>query len=173
MKYHLFALMALVAASCGTIARVDYDVDTDFSNYKSYSSYPILDSGLSDLDDKRILKLCDSILQLNGFVKSEKPDFIFNFYASEQLDRSRSTIGIGVGGGGRNGGFGVSGGIPIEGYKIDQQFTMDIIDRKKDKLIWQGIVNRHYPQEANPTQMYEHYEKVLLAIFSKFPPKSK
>lgn len=165
--------MALVVTSCGTSARVDYDVDTDFSEYKSYSSYPILDSGLSDLDDKRILQLCDSILQMNGFIKSKNPDFLINFYASEQLIESRSTIGIGVGSSGRNGGFGVSGGIPIEGYKIDQQFTVDIIDRIKDRLIWQGIVNRRYPQGAGPTQMYEHYEKVLLAIFSKFPPESK
>ena len=173
MKLPLYLLGILLMISCGTSTVVDYDPETDFKSYTTYGSYPILDSGLSDLDDKRIIQLCDSIMQSKGFIQSKRPDLHINFYASEFLDMNRSTIGIGVGGGGRNGGIGVSGGVPVGSQKIEQKLTFDIIDVKMDKLIWQGVVNKKYPLKATAKQMDAHYQTAVWAIFSKFPPDAQ
>ena len=94
-----------------------------------------IDSGLNDLDDKRIQQATDSLLQERGFIKSETPQLYVNFFARESISNSRNTLGIGIGGGGGTVGVGVSGGIPIGGRVVNQQFTMDFIDVSKDDLV--------------------------------------
>ncbi len=172
MKWLLVFVVPLFF-SCGAAVVVDYDPTTSFSEYATYALYPTLSSGLSELDDKRILRIADSLLQEKGFRKSETPQLFINFYAKERVGASRSTIGIGIGSGGRNGGVGISGGIPIGGNTIDQKFTLDIIDVQQDNLIWQGVLEQAYPEQATAEQMDAHYLKVLSAILKKFPPNAQ
>lgn len=169
----LLLLVVFLFFSCGSAVVLDYDPTTDFSGYKTYAFYPSISSGLSALDDKRVLRIADSLLQLKGLRKSETPQLYINFYAKEQQSASRSTIGIGVGSGGRRGGVGVSGGIPIGGNTIEQTFTLDIIDVIKDDLIWQGKLNQNYSEKSTPEQRDQHYLKVLTIILKKFPPNTQ
>lgn len=150
---------------------VDYDEKTDFSQYKTFNFYPSIESGLSDLDDKRIIKITDSLLRQRGFTRAEDPQFYINFFASEILTNSRNTIGIGVGGGGRNVGVGVSGGIPIGGRVINQRLTVDFIDTEKDDLIWQAVADGEIKEKATPVQKESYYWSVLTKIIKKYPPK--
>ena len=170
MKYFSIVLITLLFVSCGTSVGVDYDKEVDFSQYKTYNFFPTIDSGLNDLDDKRIVQATDSVLQARGFVKSETPQLYINFFAKENLRSSRNTIGIGVGGGGGNVGVGVSGGIPIGGRIFEQAITMDFIDVSNDDLIWQAIAEADLKEKANPLQKKEHYEEVVSKILKKFPP---
>lgn len=165
----LFALILLI--SCGTTVGIDYDKQTDFSQYTSYNFYPGIESGLNELDDKRIKQATDSLLQARGFVKSETPQLYINFYASETISNSRNTIGIGIGGGGRNVGVGISGGIPIGGRVINQQLTVDFIDASKDDLVWQAVADGELKEKATPEQKEAYYAKVLLKILNKYPPR--
>ena len=119
---------------------VDYDSQKDFSEYTSYAFYNDIDSGLDQLEDKRIIAAIDSAFQTRGFVKTEYCRFYVNFYASEYLSESRSTLGIGVGGGGGNVGVGVSGGIPIGGNTVNQRLTIDIIDAELLLLLLQRLM---------------------------------
>ncbi|NND63967.1 MAG: DUF4136 domain-containing protein [Flavobacteriaceae bacterium] len=160
-------------SACGALVTTDYDLQTDFSEYNSYNFYPEIDSGLSDLDEKRIEKSIDSVLGLRGFQKSETPTFLINYFGEEQLNQSRNTIGIGVGSGGGNVGVGVSGGIPVGGYQIDQRLTIDFIDNEKDNLIWQAIVEAHYKEKSSPVQKDNFYFQILQKALKKFPPKKK
>ncbi|RFN58692.1 DUF4136 domain-containing protein [Marixanthomonas ophiurae] len=170
MKYPSIVLITLLFISCGTSVGVDYDKEVDFSQYTTYNFFPTIQSGLNDLDDKRIMQATDSVLQARGFVKSETPQLYINFYAKENLRSSRNTIGIGVGGGGGNVGVGVSGGIPIGGRIYEQAITMDIIDVSNDDLVWQAIAEADLKEKANPLQKKEHYEEVVSKILKKFPP---
>jgi len=145
----------------------------DFSKYNSYNFYPSIQSGLSKLDDTRIIQITDSLMQQRGFVKSESPQFHINFFARESVSNSRSSIGIGVGGGGGNVGVGVSGGIPIGGRIINQQLTMDFIDVEKNDLIWQAIVDGEMKERATPQQKEIYYFSVIQKILKKYPPKRK
>ena len=173
MKYILVAFCGAFLICCGTTVGVDYDKQIDFGNYTTYNFYPSLDSGLNALDDKRIIRATDSLLQLRGFVKSDTPQLYINFFAKEQLTNSRNTLGVGIGSGGRNGGVGISGGSPIGGKVIEQEFTLDFIDVLKDDLVWQAVAESDYKEKAGPQQKEKHYVSILNKIFSKYPPKQK
>lgn len=172
MKY-LVLFLPWLFVSCGPMASVDFDPETNFSQYNSYDFYPSIDSGLSELDNKRIMGVLDSLMPLKGFQKSESPQILINFYAKEHLTNSRNTIGIGIGSGGGNVGVGVSGGIPIGGTEVEQQLTVDFIDVNADALIWQGILESRYKEKSTPKQMDVHYFDALQKLLRKYPPIKK
>lgn len=171
MKYLSVVLITFLFISCGTSVGVDYDKEIDFSQYKSYNFFPTIDSGLNELDDKRIMQVTDSLLQERGFIKSETPQLYINFFAKERITNSRNTIGIGIGSGGGNVGVGVSGGIPIGGRVIEQVITFDFIDVSNDDLVWQAIAEAELKEKAKPKQKKAHYEEVISKILKKYPPK--
>lgn len=173
MKIFLTLVLSVLVLSCGATVAVDYDESTDFNQYKTYNFYPDIESGLNELDDKRIIKITDSLLQQRGFVRSESPQFYINFFASEFLSNSRNTIGIGVGGGGGNVGVGVSGGIPIGGRVVNQRLTMDFVDATADDLIWQAVADGELKEKASPAKKEAHYVSVISKILKKYPPKKK
>lgn len=171
MKRLIVTIFVLTLVSCGTTVGIDYDKGTDFSQYTTYNFFPDIQSGLSELDDKRIMRATDSIMQVRGFEKSDTPHLYINFFASEVLTNSRNTIGIGIGGGGRNVGGGISGGIPIGGKLINQQLTVDFIDVANDDLVWQAVADGDYKEKASPRQKEAYYASVLAKILKKYPPK--
>lgn len=173
MKILAGLLGMFLLLSCGAYIGVDYDEQTDFSGYTSYNFYPSIESGLSQLDDNRIMKITDSLLRQKGFTKSEDPQLYVNFFAVESVSNSRSTIGIGVGGGGRNVGGGISGGIPIGGKTINQRLTFDLIDAEEDDLVWQATADGDMKEKSTPLQKEKYYEGVLVKILKKFPPGQK
>lgn len=171
MKLLLFLVLSIFLVSCGATVAVDYDKEVDFSKYNSYNYFPSIDSGLNELDDGRIKKITDSLLQQRGLIKSETPQLFVNFYARESLSNSRNTLGIGVGGGGGNMGVGVSGGIPIGRKVINQQLTLDFIDVLKDDLVWQAVADGEMKERATPQQKEAYYISVIQKILAKYPPK--
>ncbi len=170
MKHILSFFILHSLTSCGVVASYDYDKETNFKNYNTYNYYATIESGLSQLDNKRIIKITDSILQLNGYTKSTTPDFRINYYTKEGSISNRNTIGVGIGGGGRNVGYGISGGIPIGGKTIDQQVTLDFIDAKQDRLIWQGIIDGAIKEKASPQWKEAYYKKIISKLLKGFPP---
>lgn len=173
MKFFSIFILSLIFISCGASVAVDYDKEVDFNSYKLYNFYPSIQSGLSQIDEKRIIRIADSLLASKGFIKSETPQVFVNFYADETTSRSKNTVSIGVGGGGRNMGVGVSGGIPIGGKTINQQLTIDFVDSENDKLIWQAIAEGEYKERSTPEQKEAYYLSVIQKVLKKYPPKVK
>ena len=54
----------------------------DFNGYKTYAFYKtgIDKAQISDLDKKRILRAIETEMSSRGFVKSEKPDLIGQYF---------------------------------------------------------------------------------------------
>jgi hypothetical protein len=173
MKLLTIFIFSIFLVSCGASVAVDYDEQIDFSKYNSYNYFPTIDSGLNELDDNRIIKITDSLVQQRGFTKSETPQIYINFYARESISNSRNTIGIGIGSGGGNVGVGVSGGIPIGGKVVNQQLTMDFIDVEKDDLVWQAVADGEMKERATPQQKEAYYISVIQKILAKYPPSKK
>jgi len=171
MKYLLILISSVILISCGATVSYDYDTQTNFSEYKTYDFFPNISSGLSNLDNIRIMKATDSILQSRGFEKSESPQFLINFFAKEFISQSNTTIGFGVGGGGHNGSVGVSGGVPVGGDIINQKLTFDFIDEKEDKLFWQAVGSDELKVKASPSQKDDYYFSLISKILKVFPPK--
>lgn len=177
MKYATFFLVLLLV-SCGVTNVIhDYDEQQDFSIYKTYNFFPEMQTGLNELDHKRLLRVTDSLLQAKGLVKSDSPDLYINFKTQSRKEASNTNIGVGVGGGsvGRGGGIniGVGGAIPIGGPVTFMEVTTDFVDVQRDELVWQAVAEkRFYPNNA-PSVHEQFFQKVLEKSLTKYPPKKK
>ncbi|CAM1346395.1 DUF4136 domain-containing protein [Tenacibaculum crassostreae] len=167
---YLFLLIFLSCASPKIV--YDYDSQTNFLSYKTFNFFEDAGKGLSDLDKKRIEQELISGLEAKGMKLAENPDMYINLLSEERPSLNRNTIGIGIGSGGRNVGFGISGGIPIESRKINQQLTIDFVESKNNQLIWQSISNSEIREKTTPEERVKHYKTILNKVLANYPPKN-
>lgn len=148
----------------------DYDANTDFSTFKTYSFFIDVGEGLNEIDVKRFTRSIERYLDSLGLKKVEKPDFYINVI-SEKSDAPRNNnVGIGVGGG-RNVGFGISTGITIGGKKINERIAIDFVASNNNTLFWQGIINAKVKENINPKERAVLVNNLIKKILSKYPPK--
>ena len=167
LKY-LFLIFIVGCSSSKVI--YDYDSKTDFKVYKTFNYFEDAGEGLNELDVKRITDELTNGLQQKGMKLSEDPDMYINIISNESKKIDRSTIGIGMGGG-RNVGFGISGGIPIGSKKMNQKLIIDFVKSENDELLWQGISNEAIKERTTPEEKLMHYKKVIEKILMNYPPK--
>jgi len=172
MKYFKTAVLLLIITSCAPIyVNYDYDKQADFTKYKTYNYYSDLETGLSDLDTKRLLYVMDAKMKTKGFSLSEAPDFFVNIQSDEYSNEQRNSVGVGLGGGGRNVGGGISIGLPIGQSKVNRQITIDFIDENGKGLFWQAISESSFNPNASPEMREERLKAIIEKVFSKYPPK--
>ena len=131
-----------------------------------------METGLSQLDERRLLKILDSTLQAKGFLLSEEPDFLVNIISSEYRKAPSNTVGVGVGGAGRNVGGGISVGVPLGSSALERRIQFDFVDFQKNTLFWQAVSESGYNDEASPYEREEKLRAIVNKVFSKFPPKN-
>lgn len=173
MRRILIFGLSLLLLSCGAAVEVDFDETADFTQFTTYNYYPSIESGLNQLDNKRVIRALDSLLPAKGITKSDNPDFLVNYYTRESIRVSNSSIGIGVGGGGGNVGVGVSGGIPVGRQKIEQELTIDFVETVKDKLLWKGVSFALKKEKTTPLQKQQYFTALIAKILNKYPPSKK
>lgn len=172
MKRAFTFLISLMMMSCAPIyVNYDYETGADFSKYKTYQLFPELQTGLSELDEKRLINALDGHLQNRGYTISDTPDFYINITSAEFHADRQSTVGVGVGGGGRNVGGGISVGIPIGTTNVTRELVFDLIDGQKDLLFWQAVSESGFSENASPEKREERMRAIVAKVFSKFPPE--
>ncbi len=174
MRYTLPILVCCLLLSCTSI-RVNYDYDkgTDFSNYTTYNYFSDMETGLSQLDERRLVRILDSTLQFKGYRLAEEPEFFINILSSEYQSAPNSGLGVGIGGGGRNVGGGVSVGLPIGNTGIQRHIQFDFVDAQRDALFWQASTESGYRDNASPSVREQRLRALVKKVFSKFPPETK
>lgn len=172
MKFLQILLVAIIVSSCAPI-RVNYDYEktTDFTKYKTYNYYSDLETGMNELDTKRLLAAIDTKLQTKGLTLSETPDFFINIQSSEFQESQRNTVGVGLGGSGRNIGGGLSIGIPIGQSKINRQIIIDFIDENGKGLFWQAVSESNFNPNASPSTREEKLKAIVEKVLSQYPPQ--
>ncbi len=170
-KFSLIFVCFLVFSCNAPQAVYDYDQKINFNHYSTYGLFPDFHSGLSQLDERRLIEVLDNEMQKEGFSISENPDFYVNVYTQEYEEESRNNLGIGVGGTGRNMGIGISGGIPIGGNITFLRLTFDFIDAREDSLIWQAVVDSKFNKDAQPEQRRAQFEKIVRKALEGYPPE--
>lgn len=168
--YSLFLVFctAVLLTSCNTV-RVTYDFDkaTDFNSFKTYNFHQkgIEKLELNDLDKRRILASIEAQLAAKGFTKSENPDLYINVLAS-----SKQKVNIDNG---YHGGFyGPYWGGPSRVYQYTSgTIIIDIIDEKKNILIWQGAGSGL--NVSNLDAKGDDIPRAIEEILIKFPPPAK
>ncbi|MCL6272415.1 DUF4136 domain-containing protein [Muricauda sp. 2012CJ35-5] len=172
MKDLGFLILLMLLVSCGGVkVNYDYDKSTDFSNYTSYNYFSDMNSGLSQLDEKRLLRVLDSTLQSKGFLLTEEPDFYINIISSEYRNAPNNSVGVGIGGTGRNVGGGVSVGLPLGNTGIQRRIQFDFVDAQKDALFWQASTESGYRENASPSVREDRIRALVHKVFDKFPPQ--
>jgi len=172
MRWICMVLCGVILLGCSAV-RVNYDYDkgTDFSNYTTYNYFVDMETGLSQLDEKRLFRVLDSTLQAKGFLLSEEPDFLINIISQEYRNAPQNSVGVGLGGTNRNVGGGVSIGIPVGGSKWERSIQFDFVDTPKNALFWQAIAESGFRDNASPSVREAQLKKVVEEVFSKFPPE--
>ena len=172
MRFLKIIFLMLLIVSCAPIyVNYDYERSTDFSKYKTYNYYSNMETGLSELDTKRLLDALDVKLTAKGLSLSDTPDFFIDIKTIEYQGSQRQTVGVGVGGGGRNVGGGVSIGLPIGQNNVNRQITFDFVDENKKQLFWQAVSESSFNPNATPEKREERLNAIAEKVLQKFPPK--
>lgn len=174
MKYLSSLLCVFFLVSCSAVrVNYDYDKETDFTNYTTYNYYSDMETGLNELDSKRLLNLLDITLQIKGLMYSEEPDLLINI-TSESFQTARNTsVGVGLGGSGSNVGGGVSVGIPVGKRNIERRIQFDFVDSKKDELFWQAVSTSTFKENVTPVERDQKMAELIDKVFAKYPPKKR
>ena len=172
MKPFKILLLTLFIVSCNAPRSfVDYDEQVDFSVLNSFDLLPELQSGLSELDEERLIRSLEAGLTEEGLSREAEPDVLVNVYSEEFQEQSGNSLGIGVGGTGRNVGVGISGGIPLGGPETFISLTFDVIDARRDELIWQAVVQSKFDKNASPEKRQLIFDRMVAKALEDFPPK--
>jgi len=164
------AVLLLVVSCAPIYVNYDYDKDTNFAEYKSYNYYADMKTGLSALDTKRLLDIIDIQLQEQGFTLSKNPDFFIDIKSSEFRGAQRQTVGVGVGGSGRNVGGGISIGLPIGQAQITRKITFDFVDENIKQLFWQAESESSFNPTATPEKRENRLAAIVAKVLKKYPP---
>ena len=174
MRFVFSLVLVFLVLSCTTVrVNYDYDKDIDFSSYATYNYYSDMKTGLSQLDEKRLVRILDSTLKTRGYRLTEEPDFFINILNSEFQSAPSSSVGVGIGGGGRNVGGGISVGLPVGNPGIQRSIQFDFVDAQRDALFWQATAQSGYRENASPSVRESNLRALVKKVFSKFPPKAK
>ncbi|MDE3741538.1 DUF4136 domain-containing protein [Maribacter polysaccharolyticus] len=174
MKIIPYLLLVLLFTSCQAVrVQTDYQKGTDFSNYATYNYYSDMETGLGDLEERRFLKVLDAALRGKGLLLSEEPDFFINIQSEIYQTPNDNTVGLGVGGGGRNVAGGLSVGIPIASSKVQREIILDFIDSQKEQLFWQAVSSSSFHENTSPTEREAKLQEIVEKVLSKYPPKTK
>jgi len=169
-KLQYFILLLLMSCSSSKVF-TDYDDNTNFVQYKTYAFFDDIGAGLNEFDVNRAADAVFEEMRELGFEEVENPDFYINFIAKTSEAKVTNTVAIGLGSGGRNGGFGVSGGIPIGGKKLDEELTIEFVDAKTNELFWEGILTSTIKEKRKPEARVLYFKEVVRHILEKYPYK--
>lgn len=174
MRSILIIWIVLCTISCSTV-RVNYDFDNsvNFTNYNTYNYYPEMQTGLSDLDSRRLFNAIDSTMQMRGILLSEEPDFYINIQSNSFVTPSNSNVGVGIGGTSGNVGGGVSVGLPLGGSNLEREIIFDLVDSQKDALFWQAISLSNFDENSSPSAREKKLQEIVAKVFSRYPPSIK
>ncbi|MFX0555350.1 DUF4136 domain-containing protein [Maribacter sp. CXY002] len=171
-KLFSIAFITVLLSCSATKVNYDYDKSTDFSSYNTYNYFNDLETGFSELDEKRFLNAVAITLQSKGLKFSEEPDIFIDIKSTVYRSRSNNSVGLGLGGGGSTIGGGVSVGIPVGEPKLTRELQIDFVDAKKDMLIWQSVSTSPFKEGEPPALKEKNIQELVAKIFDKYPPKA-
>lgn len=174
MRLLFISFLFFCLAGCKSVdVSSDYDRTTNFTNYKTYNYYDAINSGLTELDEQRLITAIDSILEQKTFSKSNSPDFLINIQSQTYQSAERSSVSVGIGGGGGNVGGGMSVGIPVGEGKLNREVVLEFLDAKTHSLYWHAIGKQTIPNKVTPEQREQIITEVVSEILSVYPPEIK
>jgi len=179
-KLFFLTIVLITAVSCSSVKiSSDFDKTAGFSSYKTYTftENALALQGINDLNRNRLLSAIETELTGKGFTKSENnPDVLIDIQLKgEQKQTATATSTGGYGGYGYGYRYGWGGGfstttINYDTY-VDGTLFIDMIDAKKNQLVWQGRGTKTIEPDASQQKREQNISYAVKQIFMKYPPK--
>lgn len=167
------SVVLLTLSSCATqssAVRVDKG-DADLTKCRTFDWHPV-SADAASFSEQRVRAAALKQLETKGYTLStDKPDCRITYLLpTQETQKRKPTIGVGVGGGsgGVHGGVGV--GVPI-GRQKEQvgTLTLDIVDVARNAQIWSGSVDVGlHGQEIDE----EEANEAVRLILAEFPDRA-
>jgi hypothetical protein len=171
-----YLFLLLIAVSCSSVkVSSDFDKTAPFSSYKTYSfTDEAKNLQINELNRNRILSAIETELAVKGFTKAENnPDVLIDVKLKgeqKQTATANTTGGYGYGYRyGWGGGFSTTT-INYDTY-VDGTLFVDMIDAKKNQLVWQGRGTRTLDPDAGQKKREDNINYAVKQIFTNYPPK--
>ena len=155
--------------SCSTVrVGADYDTATHFEEYTTFAFYkPGIDKAkISDLDKKRIMREIEVNLKAKGMKIDADPDLLISIFTKERerIDVYNNNIGY------WGYGFGpwYGGGTSVTSTPEGTLF-IDLIDKKKNELVWQGIGKGDLIM-TTVEKKEARIKEIVTKILAQYPP---
>jgi hypothetical protein len=169
----IFASIGIVllaaTASLGQQVKTDYDRNTDFSQYKTYSWEKIQTQDPLWVD--RIEEAVNSALAAKGW--TEVPSGATVAIVAIEMTRNQQTLDTFYNGFGRGwrwgGGFG-DATTTADTYKVGT-LVVDLFDANSKKLIWRGSSSDTLSDKSDKN--IKNLDKAVQKMFNHFPPEEK
>lgn len=171
MRKSAFFLLLLFVGCAPVRVQFDYDRSAVFANYSSYNFVPDLNTGLTELDERRLLQAVGQVLQSRGYQLSEEPDLLLDIYSHIYEDPNQPAVGIGLGGTGRNMGGGVSVGLPVNAGQLHREIIFEMKDALQGRTLWQAVSEDRFNEGAAPARREERLLLIATRVFEGFPPQ--
>ncbi|WP_455207006.1 DUF4136 domain-containing protein [Kaarinaea lacus] len=184
MKKHQisYVLIFLLLWSCaGNKASVDYDTSVDFNTYRAYAWSEKTDEATSKskvdspLVHQRVRESIEENLKVKGLqrVDAAQADILVSYHLSVAVTgHTSSSVSFGVGSFGPHSSVGLSVGVPVGGRTIEEgTLVIDLIDAKKNSVVWQGAASRQLARSPTPEKMKAAVDEVVVEILGGYPPK--
>src|SRR5690606_12885581 len=99
MKQHIvIIILCFFVSSCGVQVAYDYDRNFDFSKAASYNYFPSMQSGMNQLDERRLIRSIDSVMHSRRYRSSESPDLCSSIRRSSRPTPINRAEGTAIGG---------------------------------------------------------------------------
>lgn len=173
MKKYIYLFMVAFATACSPIkVTYDYDKNTDFNKFKTYSyTEESTKLPIGDLNRDRLMRAVDAELTARGLSKSDSPDALIdlNVKAKERTEATATTSGGGMYRGryGYGGGFSTTN-IDYNTY-VDGTLFINLIDKVAEKVVWQGRGTKTLDENASPEKKEANINTAVKMIFAKYP----
>jgi len=172
----LVVLAAALAGCSNLTVNYDYDQNTDWAKYKTYSWMPLTPPTTTPtaavantpLLQQRIINSVDLVMKDRGIAESDSADLLVVFHVGAQ-DKVQVT----------DWGYRYSdyywgyGGQQIDVYQFTEgSLVIDLVDAESKKLVWRGSGSGVVDQtQRTPEEMQQRMDGIVASIMKSFPPK--
>ncbi len=173
----LTMISACASTSSGPRVVTNSDPRADWAGYQTFGFFPRLGTDRGDvrsLQSNQLIQSTTRQMEMAGYRLTEsQPDLLINFVIStRETLQSRPSTGVGVSHGrGRYGtwsGWNMSTSTAQVVQRTEGTLAIDIVDRVRNQLVWEGAATKVVPSGATATQPAVLDAKVA-ELFRSFP----
>lgn len=170
--------LTLLLGCQSTPSTVDYDTDTNFSQFSLYQLADTTEDTSAPSDEITSERIKEAIIaQLSAKSLSlveQDGDLQVNYFTTLEQREKKSSFSIGIGGSNHSSnsstGVGVGTTIPLDSkFNTYIQITIDM--NHQGNLVWRGFDGFEAEQDITPEDKQKGINEVVAKVLANYPPK--